>query len=450
MLYSILKVLMQITERVFFRSITIRNKELIPEQAPLMIVANHPSTFMDPIVIATMLNREVYFLAKGELFKGSFLKWLLSKFNMIPVYRKQDDPSQMNKNQDTFIQCFEHLENGGTILIFPEGTSITERKLRPIKTGAARIALGAEARNNFQLGIHIITIGLNYTDPHKFNRDLFVNIHTPIAAKDYQDKYMQDEIKGAQDLTEAIRNQLAESIIAIEDRHTDAFVKDVEMLYKYKRAKELGIHKEDKEADFNLSKKIIEAVTFFIDHDKERAEKMRLRLKSYIRHLKLIGITDVDLEKNKKNKSFLRSNIAALFNAIIGLPFYLYGLINNYLAFEIPAFIARKATHEIEYRGAIGMVLGLCTFSIFYTIQTILVWKYSDSIVMTFFYFINLPVSGFFAYWYYYKLKEIRTKWLLMMIFYKKSTIIAKLIIEREQIISELFKAKDEYYQITK
>ena len=40
----------------------------------------------------------------------------------------------MNKNEETFIKCYEHLENGGAILMFPEGISITERKLKPIKT----------------------------------------------------------------------------------------------------------------------------------------------------------------------------------------------------------------------------------------------------------------------------------------------------------------------------
>jgi 1-acyl-sn-glycerol-3-phosphate acyltransferase len=163
---------------VFFRSITIRNKELIPSQGPLLVLANYPSTFMDPIVIATILNRKVFFLAKGELFKSSFTKWLLPKFNMIPVYRKQDDPTLMNKNDDTFKKCFEHLEKGGAILMFPEGISITERKLKPIKTGATRIVLGAEARNIFELGVQIINIGLNYEIQQQTFIVSFMNMFT--------------------------------------------------------------------------------------------------------------------------------------------------------------------------------------------------------------------------------------------------------------------------------
>ena len=183
---------MRTTVRIFFRSIIIRNQESIPEKGPLLVLANHPSTFLDPIVIASLLDRKVFFLAKGELFKSKFAKWFFPKLRMIPVYRKQDDPSQMSKNQDTFKKCFEHLEKGGAILMFPEGISITERKLRPIKTGAARIVLGAEANNDFSLNSSIVTIGLNYANPHRFNRDLFINIDNPIHVADYKKEYEAD------------------------------------------------------------------------------------------------------------------------------------------------------------------------------------------------------------------------------------------------------------------
>jgi 1-acyl-sn-glycerol-3-phosphate acyltransferase len=191
---------MRLTTKFFFKTISVRNKEIIPQDGPLMILANHPSTFMDPIVITTILNRDVYYLAKGELFKSRLSRWILPKLNMIPVYRKQDDPKQMEKNKDTFEKCFEHLEKGGAILMFPEGTSITERKLRPIKTGASRIVLGAEERNQFNLGIKVITIGLNYDNPHRFNQQLYINIEQPIAAAFYKDQYLSDNFKACENL----------------------------------------------------------------------------------------------------------------------------------------------------------------------------------------------------------------------------------------------------------
>lgn len=450
MLYSLLKLLMQIAVRIFFRSVTIRNKELIPKNGPLLVLANHPSTFMDPIVIASLLKRQVYFLAKGELFKGSFLTWFFTTLNMIPVYRKQDDPSQMNKNKDTFVKCFEHLENGGAILMFPEGTSITERKLRPIKTGAARIVLGAEARNDFKLGIQIFNIGLNYVNPHKFNHDLFVNIDTPIPVSDYKDVYILDTFKGASNLTEEIRVRLEKLIIAIEDDKINELVNNVETLYKYKLSKDTGVDKKDKSQDFILTKNIIETVHYFSIHKPQMVEDIRLQIVNYFRRINAINITDTVLVKSSESKTFLRSSFNSLFTIVIGFPFYLYGLVNNYLPFEIPGWIANKVAKSIEFRGAIGMVGGVFTFLFFYTLQIILCWKFTHIKWLTVGCALSLPLSGIFGYWYYYWVDKIRTKWLLLSLFYKKSVFISSLINEREQIISAFDTAKKEYVEALK
>jgi len=435
---------MQITVRVFFRSITIRNKEWIPEKGPLMVLVNHPSTFMDPIVIATMLNRKVYFLGKGELFRNKIAKWLLPKFNVIPIYRQKDDPTLMSKNKEIFIRCFEHLENGGALLMFPEGTSITERKLRPIKTGAARIALGAEAQNNFQLGVHIITIGLNYANPHKFNRDLFINIGRPINVIDFKEEYALDEFKAAENLTEEIRKHLEKLIIAIEDDKTDKLVKNIEILYKYKLSKELGISKKDKNADFIMTKNIVETVNHYIKNNPQRVENIRSRMEEYLNNLRQLGLRDTDIARNQKNRSFLLSNLEALLILVLGFPIYTYGLINNYLPFKIPSLIAKKISSSIEFRGAIGMVGGMFTFLIFYILQITLVWKYSHIQWLTIAYGLSLPISGLFAYWYFHTVNKMRTKWILMMLFYKRSVFISSLITEREQIIAEFDRAKNE------
>jgi len=436
---------MKITVGIFFRSITVRNKELIPAKGPLLILANHPSTFMDPIVIATLINRKVYFLAKGELFKSKFTRWLLPKFNMIPVYRKQDNPDLMNKNEDTFNKCFEHLEKGGAILMFPEGISITERKLKPIKTGAARIALGAEAKNNFELGVQITNIGLNYENPHRFNRDLFVNINKPIDCKNYEQEYKSDGIKAVQLLTNEITLQLEKIVIDIEDKKTDELVASIETLYK-NAIRQTAENKEDKSSDFLITKNIIEVVNYYSVIDPQKVLAMKNRLNNYFKALDELGIDDNGISKSLKKQSFLGSNFQSVLFIISGFPIYVYGIVNNFLAFEIPGFIARKTTKTIEFRGAIGMVGGVFTFSLFYTLQIAAVWKYSHSEWITLTYGLSLPLTGLFAYWYYYSVIEIKNKWLLMMTFYKKSVFVANLISERESILKEFNMVRDEYF----
>ncbi len=448
MLYTFLKNLMRITVRVFFHSITIRNKEVIPAKGPLLVLANHPSTFMDPIVIATILNRKVFFLGKGELFKSRFAKWLLPKLNIVPVYRKQDDPSQMSKNEETFAKCYEHIENGGAILMFPEGVSFTERKLRPLKTGAARIVLGAEAKNDFKLGVQIVNIGLNYVDPHRFNRDLFINIHKPIKVVDYKADFEKDSFEGVRNLTLEITKQIENLIIAIEDDKTYELVRDVETIYKSKLSEERGLSKYEKDAEFIITKNIVETINYFLENDRQLVESMRLRIKNYLKNLGELNLSDGDIAPKQNRKSFLISTLKSILILLFGAPIWIYGFINNFLPFEIPGWLADKISKQKEFRGAIGMVGGMFTFLIFYSIQIILVWKFTINFWLTLAYGISLPLTGLFAYWYFYLIKKIKTKWLIMILFYRKSVFISKLITEREQIITEFDKIKINYYQV--
>lgn len=445
MIYAVLKFLMKLTGKGFFRSITVKNRAFIPKKGPLLVLANHPSSFMDPVMIATLLDFQVYFLAKGELFKTKFARWILPKFNVIPIYRQQDDPSQMGKNEETFVKCYEHLEKGGAILIFPEGISITERKLKPVKTGAARIVLGAEARNNFNLNVQLLTIGLNYTNPHQFNRDLYINVDQPIKVSDFKDEYMADSVKGVQTLTETIRQRLEKLIIDVQDKTTDQLAHTIEKIYKYKLTKDLGIAKDDKEAKFNLTKTITEVVDHFYQHQPERAAQMDIRMKSYLGKLQVIGLNDYDLYASQKNKSLFEGSLKTGFLVLTGLPFYVYGLINNYLAFKIPDLVANKMAKTIEFKGPIAMATGMFTFLLFYSFQSVLVWKWSENIWLLLAYISSLPLSGLFAYKYHHFLKRIRSQWLILLIFYKKSRVVASLISEREQLIEEFDAARKEY-----
>ena len=94
-------------------------------------------------------------------------------------------------------------------MIFPEGTSISERRLRPLKTGAARIALGAEARHGFKLGLQVVPVAINYFDPSRFRSDVLLNVAPPIRVATYAAAYARDPDEAADQLTEAIRVALA-------------------------------------------------------------------------------------------------------------------------------------------------------------------------------------------------------------------------------------------------
>ncbi|MCU0431664.1 MAG: lysophospholipid acyltransferase family protein [Cytophagaceae bacterium] len=446
MLYWILKYVMRITLNIFFKNISVKGQSHLQLKGPLIVVANHPGTFLDPIVIASLLNRKVYFLAKGELFKGPVLSWLLRQLNMIPVYRKQDDPSLMNRNDDTFKKCYEHLESGGAILIFPEGTSITERKLRPIKTGAARIALGAEARNEFMLGTKILCIGLNYQNPHQFNRDVLVNVEPAIEVGTYKDFYVLDSFKAAQKLTDQIKESLESQIVAVSNQQADQLVMQIEQLYKNKRLLELGYSPKDKEASFELTKKIVEVVHFFQEKEPERFEFMSQKISDYFRRLDMIGVPDDLLRTDKKKKSFAVRAMRALGWMVLGFPLYVYGLVHHWIPFELPAWISRKISPSKEYQGPIGMIGGMITFTGFYFLYGKLAWMWTQHAGVVSIYLLSLPLAGFFTYWYYHTLVSLRAKWMLTTLFLRKQRLVTTLIAQRNELLGELIQIREEFY----
>ena len=158
--------LARVLARVFYRSVEVHGAERIPLQGPLLFVANHANSLVDPLLLIALLPRRVRFLAKSTLWNNPAVMPLLRLSGAIPVYRQQDG-SDMSRNRDTFVRCHDELADGGSIALFPEGISHHEAELQPLKTGAARIALGAE-RDRGPLGIRIVPVGLTFEEKGRF------------------------------------------------------------------------------------------------------------------------------------------------------------------------------------------------------------------------------------------------------------------------------------------
>ena len=140
---QILHAIISIALRLFFRRIEAVNAEKVPESGAIIFVLNHPNGLVDPALVFVSLARRVSFLAKSTLFEIPISGFLLRTFEILPVARRVDTGNDMSKNRMTFQNCFDLLVQGRCIAIFPEGISHNETKLQPLKTGAARIALGA-------------------------------------------------------------------------------------------------------------------------------------------------------------------------------------------------------------------------------------------------------------------------------------------------------------------
>lgn len=400
MIYGFLKIIVKVALRIFFRKVIIHKAIELPTEGPLLIVGNHPNTFMDPLILATLFRQRVGFLGNASIFVNGIVNSIFRYFNVIPVYRDKDvAPGAKIDNEKTFRDCYKFLEDKNSLMLFPEGTSYHELKLRKIKTGAARIALSVEKKNDFGLGVNIIPIGLYYSNPSKFRSKIYVNIGKPISVKDFQESYQQDEISGVQALTKAIKKSLEKLTITTNDKEQeDLFIK-VKRLYKEQLIKNTGA---DKTKEFELTREIANAIQYFkvtlpnkYEHIKSKIDRCNQLLdefKTTARHTAPI---------QNKRKEFLILLSGTLY-IIAGFPLYLYGLIQNLLPFRLPYWLAKKFTREQEYYAPIMMSLGILIFPLYYLLSYLLLGKnLALDPILLLVYLVSMPISGYYVLHYY-------------------------------------------------
>lgn len=459
MLYAFFKLILHPTLRIFFERVDVRGRENITETGPLLVVANHPNTLMDPILVGLLWQRRLGFLAKSPFFKG-ILNVILRSCGAIPLYRREDtkavdgaapveavsDEERAARNDDSFRASFELLADGGALLIFPEGSSILERRLRPLKTGAARIALGAESRNDWRLGVRIVPVGLNYSDARRFRSRVFIQVGKPIDVAAWRPRYEADSIQAARDLTDAIQQALESQLLVTRSEEDDQFIRALETLYKpHLRATapaELA-GQAPAAQDFELSRSLIEAVDWFEAREPARVNAIRRRVMAYQHALQRLGF---DPNASLQNApSGVPGPGRQLLGLIFGGPVWLWGVVNNYLPYWLPARVANRLTREVEFIAPIMMLTGMLTFPLFYTLQTWLVWHFTHSALWTGLYLLSLPISGFFALAFNRWLDAWRGRWRVGWLGRKRETLLETLREERTALLAELEKARAEW-----
>jgi len=157
-----------------------------PRSGPLLLVANHPNSLFDPVLVQVVARRPVRFLAKAPLFTDRRVGWLVRGAGAIPVYRASDDPALLDRNVDMFRAVHAALAGGDAVGIFPEGLSHSDPGLAPLRTGAARIALGVGR------AFPILPVGLVFRAKDRFRSEAHVLVGEPVTWDDLATRGVAD------------------------------------------------------------------------------------------------------------------------------------------------------------------------------------------------------------------------------------------------------------------
>lgn len=161
--------------RILFR-FKIYGMQNIPENGKCIVCSNHQSNNDVVVLGMTLYKRKPVFMAKSELFKNRFIGWLLSKFEPIPVDRK-------NPGTKPFKKVLESLKQERLFAIFIQGTRKKEILYDDAKNGVALFAVKSEAP--------IIPIHIKST--FKIFSKIEIFIGEPILFKEYFGKKIKTE-----------------------------------------------------------------------------------------------------------------------------------------------------------------------------------------------------------------------------------------------------------------
>jgi glycerol-3-phosphate O-acyltransferase / dihydroxyacetone phosphate acyltransferase len=293
--------------RIFFRRIELLGIESIPGDRSVIFAVNHPNGLVDPLFLICYAPRPVSFLAKAPLFHYPVIGWFVKTIDAIPVYRKQDDTT--GSNEETFARSREILERGGSIAIFPEGTTHDDPQMRELKTGAARIALGSRAAR-----MTVVPTGIYYTSKHTFRSSALVLFGTPIDVAPLAPG-VEPPVAAVDALTAKIEAGLDDVTLQADSHAALALIARAEDIFTADDAQPLA-------QEFDLRRRFITGYQHLRARDPERLERLRSAIATF----------DAELRRARIDVHELRPRIDAwrVAGLVILLPLALAGAILHY------------------------------------------------------------------------------------------------------------------------
>lgn len=178
MVYLFLKPVIRLALLLFCRRVILVNPSKLEQKGPLLMVANHPNSFLDAIIIAAYTKNPIHFLARGDAFKKIHHRYLLGLLNMLPIYRLKEGKENLYLNEYAFKKSDEILRKGGILLLFIEGISKNTNQIQPFKKGAARIAAAYTGSQPLKL----VPIALTYNDFYIYGKTVKLEMGEMVLA----------------------------------------------------------------------------------------------------------------------------------------------------------------------------------------------------------------------------------------------------------------------------
>jgi glycerol-3-phosphate O-acyltransferase / dihydroxyacetone phosphate acyltransferase len=292
MLTRVVRFLVLRLVELFYPRIEVDGRENLPSGGPMLFVSNHPNGLLDPLVLMVGLRRHISFLAKSTFFANPIGRLAMGAFGALPVYRQRDEGREGGaqgdrgaRNEQTFARCRALLRSGWPLALFPEGTTHSNPVMLPLRTGAARIALSAEAEAGWRMGLQVVPVGLWYQNKALFRSSALLVIGEPFSLAVCAAAYAADQQRAVEELTAEIDVRLDAVVLQAENAEA---LRGIPLLAAWTAPAE----PETLEQQHERAAELLAAYERLRVVDPERLEAIAQRARRYARALRTFGIAD--------------------------------------------------------------------------------------------------------------------------------------------------------------
>jgi hypothetical protein len=397
-LYLFLKITLQFALRVFFSKIRFVNAPKKIKNRTIYI-SNHPSGFMDPLMIAVLQRPKVFFMTRSDLFT-KVTRPLLWACQMLPIYRSTDD--DVKKNDAVFEECFRLLKRKDGLLLFGEGISDERfvRRIKPLKKGAGRIAFGFMEKFNWELDLNIVCVGLNYEDPTRMRSQAVIVNSDPIPMSDFKELHDENPATALNELMKEVNVRLRKLATDVKDKTL------LEMHEQVMQITRKGMNVDNHDPKLSLVDRqqySNQLGDFFNDLPEEKTEgftKLQDKLKSYFQLLKRSKLEEKYIsEKQEKGKLAVGMN---LFHLILGLPIFILGVIHMGPVYLLVKKLVEGGMKRRVFWSSVKVAMGMILHGLY---NLVFIWAFYylvyPSVWLGILYFFTIPGLTFiYAYFY--------------------------------------------------
>lgn len=430
--------MVRVALRSYFRRVEVLKPARVPAHGPLLVVANHPASIADVLLLGVAVPRRLHFLAHSGLFRPWPRGLLLRLFGALPVYRRDDEPTRVALNDGTFRACHELFARGGAVVVFPEGVSVTDREVLPLKTGAARLALAEEQRAPGQLVL--LPVGLHLAERSAFRSDVVVSVGRPLDLAPFAERARGDAEAAVRELTDALQHAIAARILRVPDAVLSKLVRDLERLYLDDLRSAMPAT-----ADFALARGLAASVEHFRNTDPTRLYRLWRQVGAYFDKLDQLGVSDPALRRPPP-PSVVRESIRLLVAGGFVFAGFLPGALLNVVPYRLSGTIADAIASNVTYVAFTRIVTGALVFPLWYAGLAWWAWKglgWAPEAVLTLVAlggplgFLALACDGW--------LRRERERLRLARLATGRRDVFARLLVERRRLVRILDEARADY-----